>query len=340
MLAVPTFCRHNRLVQNCPICSKEQQIEMRAVVSSSAPAASRPRTPASTSNPGGATRRTSGPSSPGRGRGERGVRVRRLARGADDGFHSGLVPGLKSSEDAERLAEEIAFSATRLRLLADEPPGPYAEVAAGDDVDERTWLAFLIAYLGPVDGEEPFASIERARTTWSSGQEPAFEGITPGPRSAFDAAHPMRAVEAYRAWAGRAGSQAAAFTGEASWNPERRFARVFERLALPGFHRDARFELLVMLGRLGVYELRAGGLQFGGENEVTVAAKRSLGIGDPILLERRASDLAGECAIELDVLDVALHNWGRGQRSGFGIDVDAEPDPVVLDAVRDALGLG
>ena len=46
----------------------------------------------------------------------------------------------------------------------------------------------------------------------------------------------------------RAGSQAAAFTGETAWTPERRFARVFERMALPGLHRDARFDLLVTLG--------------------------------------------------------------------------------------------
>ena len=35
--AVPSFCRHNRLIQNCPICSREQAIELRPVVSSSAP---------------------------------------------------------------------------------------------------------------------------------------------------------------------------------------------------------------------------------------------------------------------------------------------------------------
>ena len=67
-----------------------------------------------------------------------------------------------------------------------------------------------------------------------------------------------RTLEAYRAWAARAGSQAAAYTGDAAWPPERRFARAFERLALPGLHRDARFDLLVTLGRLGVYDLRAG----------------------------------------------------------------------------------
>ena len=43
--------------------------------------------------------------------------------------------------------------------------------------------------------------------------------------------------------------------------PERRFARVFERLALPGFSRGARFELLAALGAAGRYALAADSLQ-------------------------------------------------------------------------------
>ena len=148
-----------------------------------------------------------------------------------------------------------------------------------------------------------------------------------------------RAIDAYRAWASRAGSQAAAFSGESAWTPERRFARVFERLSLPGFHRDARFDLLVTLGRLGVYDLRPGSLQFGGDNEVTLAAKRALGIGDTMLLERRAAELASACGLPLEALDVGLYNWERGTRSTLGTGADAEPDPDALQAVRDALGV-
>ncbi len=40
---MPTFCRHNRLVQNCTICAREQNFEARPVVSSSAPKVSQPR---------------------------------------------------------------------------------------------------------------------------------------------------------------------------------------------------------------------------------------------------------------------------------------------------------
>lgn len=329
---MPTFCRHNRLVQNCPICSREQSVQPRPIVSSSTPRASvaAPRAPR-----GGAGRSSAAGARTGTG-----VRVRRLARGAEDGYRSRLVPGLKSSEDAERLAEELAFSATRLRRLSEDPPGLYAEVAAAQpDLEERTWLAFLVAYLCPLDADDPFAAVGAARVSWHSGEEPALDAVQTGSRTAHEADRGTATVDAYRAWAQRAGSQEAAFVGETAWTPERRFARAFERLALPGFHRDARFDLLVTLGWLGVYELRAGSLQIGGANEPTLAAKRILGIGDPMLLERRSADLAAACELPLDALDAGFYNWGRGKRATLGLEPAAQPDPEALDSSRAALGL-
>ncbi len=328
---MPTFCRHNRLIQNCPICSREQHVDLRPVVSSSAPRStqSRPESPSRAGRRPAAARSTA----PG------GLRVRRLARGEDDGFHSPLVPGLKSSLDAERLAEELAFAVTRLHRLRDDPPGLYGEVAMGRDIEERTWLAFLIAYAGPLDGEDPFAAIRAARTTWASGEDPDSGALEPGPRGAHDAARGTRTLIAYRAWAARAGGQAAAFTGDEGWTPERRFARAFERLALPGFHRDARFDLLITLGRLGVYELTAGSLALGGDNSVTVGAKRALGIGDPLLLDRRAADLASASAIPLEALDLGLFNWERGERTRGGLPPDSAPEGEALERTRSALGL-
>jgi hypothetical protein len=268
------------------------------------------------------------------------MRVHRLARGADDGYRCGLVTGLKSSTDAERLAHELAFAATRLERLAAEPPGLYAEVAeSGGDVEERTWLAFLIAYLCPLDDGDPFASIEHARTSWRSGDEPNLNDVQTGPRTAHRANRGAQTISAYRAWSARAGSQAVAFAGESGWSAERRFARMFERLALPGLHRDARFDLLVTLGWLGVYELRPGALQLGGENEVTVAAKRVFGIGDSLLLERRAAALADAAQVPLASLDLGLHNWGSGDGATLGLGHGAEPDRALLGSARAALGL-
>jgi hypothetical protein len=341
---MPTFCRHNHLVQNCPICAREQHVELRPVVSpgsartgQGAPGGGSPRRPAGTAGTETAVR--SAPTRPS-GRSASGLTVRKLARGADDGYRSELVPGLKSGDDAQRLAQELAFGATRLQVLATDPPGLYAELAhAEPDLEERTWLAFLIAFLGPLDGERPFAEIERLRTSWSSGALPELGTAQTGPRGSSTPDRGERTIEAYRAWAARAGTQAAAFTGEAGWTPERRFARVFERLALPGLERGARFDLLVTLGRLGVYDLRAATLALGGSDPVTIAAKRLLGIGDTMLLQRRAADLASACDLPLEALDVGFYNWERGSRATLGLGPSASPDPAVLDATSSALGL-
>jgi hypothetical protein len=263
-----------------------------------------------------------------------------VARGADDGYQSPLVIGLKSSTDAGRLAEELAFADHRLRRLEHDPPGLYRDVAdAAAGTEEQSWLAFLIAYLCPLEGEEPFAEIERVRTSWSSGELPSLDGVECGPRSAHDPRRGTKTLEAYRAWAARAGSQASAFTGDGAWTPERRFARAYERLSLPGLHRDARFDLLVTLGRLGVYDMRGASLALGGVNDLTVGAKRAFGIGDPMLLERRASDLALACGIPLEALDLGLHNWQRGERATMGLGLDREPDPEAVSAISRSLGL-
>jgi hypothetical protein len=331
---MPTFCRHSHLVQNCPICSREQAIELRPIVSSSAPRTTQPRTatPREARSRAGAS--ASRPARPGA------VVVRRVARGADDGYHSPLVIGLKSSADAGRLAEELAFAEYRLRRLETDPPGLYAEVAAAaPGLEERTWLAFLIAYLCPLEEDDPFSEIARVRTTWASGEAPALDDVRCGPRSAHDPARGARTLEAYRAWAARSGSQAAAFIGDDAWTPERRFARAYERLALPGLHRDARFDLLVTLGRLGVYDMQAASLALGGANDVTVGAKRAFGIGDPLLLERRAADLAQACGLPLEPLDLGLHNWQRGERATLGLAAEQDPELGSLPAIQSALGL-
>jgi hypothetical protein len=331
---MPSFCRHNRLIQNCPICSRERELELEAAVAHAPPRPGGARRGSGTSAGARARRATPGA------RGLGGVSVRRAPRGADDGYHSPLVPGLRSSVEARRLASELSFAAGRLETLAVAPPGLYAEVAdAGADVEERTWLAFLIAYLCPLEADDPFAAIAAARMPWASAKLPDLSAVATGPRTAHEPARGTRTLDAYRGWAARAGSQSAAFSGEPSWTSQRRFARVFERLALPGLNRDARFELLVSLGALGVYDLAAGSLQLGGENQVTIAAKRALGIGDPLLLERRARELAQACQLPLEALDLGFHNWETRPRATVGMGPQAEGSPEMLARVSGALGL-
>ena len=330
---MPRFCRHNRLVQNCAICSREQEVELRPLVSSAAPQASTPPSTRRARRPAQPTGRTPEP------RHTPGLRVRRLKRGVDDGYHSNLLPGIKSSEDAERLAYELAFAATRLERLATDPPGLYAEAAdPSQDLEERTWLVFLIAYLGPLEDANPFCEITRIRTTWASNERPNFAEVHTGRRTAHDPQRPTRTPDAYRAWAARAGSQQQAFVGEPTWSPERRFERLFERLALPGLHRGARYDLLVTLGALKLYEINPAALKLGGTDAVTTAAKRALGIGDPMLLERRAAALAEACQLPLASLDLALYNWEAERRATVGMP-DLQPDPTRLATVRTTIGL-
>jgi hypothetical protein len=319
---VPTFCRHNRFIQNCPICREPE------------PPKARRQTGSARGGSGGGTRAAR----PAAG----GVLVRRAGRAADDGYRNVLVGGLKSSEDAARLGQELAFASARLAELAADPPGLYAEVALSDDREEAIWLAFLIAYLGPLEEADPWESIRAARASWASGEMPALESARPGPRGAHDPARGSAAITAYRAWAARAGSQAAAFAGEEAWTPERRFARAFERLALPGFGQPARFDLLVALGRLGLCDLRADALHLTAAERTQVAAKRVFGIGDIMLLERRAAALAEECELPLAALDLALWNWERGPdepRATLGAGPVARAASEPDAAIAAALGL-
>ncbi len=286
------FCRHNRLTTKCPICSKELREDLRAELRSKAPA--RTRSPA--------TRGGSG-SRP------RGVVTRRLARAADDGYRNPLVPGLRATADAERLAAALTGASARL-----EPPGPYPAVADEPDIEEATWLAFLLVLAGP-DAPQVQQAIAADRPTWASGDTPDL----PGDRG--------RTIAAYRAWVARTGSQAAAFGGEAAWSPQRRFSRVFERLTLPGFTRAARFELLAGLGAAGRYALEAAELHLAaGDDATTDAAKRLLVSGDKLLLERRARDLAAATEVPITALDRGLAVWGT---PGDHADLAAEaPAPV------------
>lgn len=271
---MPTFCRHNRFEHTCPICSPQAaETPSRRAGTTAAP---RPR-----------STRTSSSRTP------TGVRVRRVARAADDGYANGLVPGLRGSGDAQRLADEIAFAAGRLAWLEGGGEGVYAEAAAAE----------------PEAGLELLA---RAAAT--------------GPRASGD---PERVLAAYRGWAERSGSQAAALGGEPSWTPERRFDRAFERLGGLGFSRGARYDLLVALGRLGLLDTRPSSLHVGDRDDTSLAAKRVFAIGDRFLLDRRAGDLAAAAEVPLEALDLGLANLDAQERMTLGA-----PDDVADEGAR------
>jgi len=315
---MPRFCRHGRFVERCPICSQED------------PALAAAAAPSRRSSSGGARTR--------RAHSARGVRVRRADRPVADGYANGLVPGLRATPDAGHLADELAFSTGRLTELESDPPGLYAEVPAGPNVEEALWLAFLIAYLSPVEGEDPWVGIRTARTSWASGELPELDGVATGPRTAHAPERGTQTLQAYHAWAGRAGSQLAGLAGEPGWSPERRHDRAFERLALPGLHRGARMDFLTIAGRLGIVDLRPSSLHLGGSDTTTVAAKRIFGIGEPMLLGRRAGAFVDACELPLEALDLALFNWGGDERATLGA-TEGAPDLVDRVPITAALGV-
>lgn len=252
---MPLFCRHNRLETSCPICSREKAPPPR---SRSAPARAR---------------LGSAPAARRHGSGSRagGLVTRKLARASDDGYRHDLVPGVRATADAERLATALAVAAARL-----EYPGPYPAVAELDDAERATELAFLLALAGPDD---------------PARQAAVLDGADDG-------------IERFRGWRG-------SLAGEASWTPQRRFARAFDRLSLPGFGRAARFEFLVTLGAAGVYDLEADALHVAvaHDDATTLAAKRALGSGDALLLERRVRALAEAAGVPVAAFDRGLALW-------------------------------
>jgi hypothetical protein len=337
------FCRHSRFIERCPIC--------RDTVPGLAPANK------GSSLASGSRRGAAGSASSARRAhsGRRNLRVYSdgTRRGEDDGYSCALVPGLRNSDDALRLAREIAFSSGRLLALEDSPPGLYAEVRQQGSWERASWMCFLIAYLSPLQGDAPFLGIRQALRAcgggdvpdWREEQElPDLREIPLGPRTSHDPARGADTLRAYLQWAERAGSQVRAFSGDLTWSETRRFERLFERLNLPGLGRRGRYDLLVTVGRLGLYELRADSLHFAGgatqatDDLATLTGKRLFGIGDPLVLERRAQALAAAASLPVDVLDLAFANWGAGERANLGIP-DERSDEAVFERARGALEL-
>jgi len=185
--------------------------------------------------------------------------TKRLVRATEDGYRHDLVPGVKATADAERLAAALA--------------------AATADLDAR----------------EPLDIAQAAELAF--GDANAVAGWTP--------------------------------PENASWTPERRFARWFDRLRLPNVTRAQRFAFLVALGP--AFDLEAGELFFDvkGADAATLAAKRALNSGDAILLERRARALADATGVPIAALDRGLALW----------DGTAPIDPPENETIRAALRL-
>jgi hypothetical protein len=341
-----TFCRHNRFIQRCPICRE------------TVPGIEPPRQPARPKRQtgsgaraggkgGGTTTRAgvvaAGPSGRSSTRRAAEVRVHREQRSEDDGYRCDLIPGIHSSEDARRLVREIGFASGRLLTLTASPPSLYAEARDAGDIEQATWICFLAAYLSPLQGEQSFVGIRQALlSSWASGTVQDLDEVPLGPRTSHDPARGSETLIAYRRFAEHWGSQEQAFAGEPEWTPQRRFERLFERLALPGFGRMGRYDLLITLGRLGLYDLRADSLHLGTRTTLITsdpappAAKRVFGIGDPLHIERRATAFAQALDTPIEALDLALANWSSVERVTLGFPADTR-DAHAVERAKAAL---
>jgi hypothetical protein len=336
-----TFCRHNRFIQRCPICRETLPGQKPAKPAAAKRAADGAR-------PSARNARGDGTAGARHAKRAREVTVHREQRSEDDGYRCELVPGLRSSKDAERLVQEIGFSNGRLLTLTAAPPGLYGEARDCEDIEQATWMCFLCAYLSPLQGANPFAGVRHALlASWASGEVPDLSEVPLGPRTSHDLARGSETLDAYRRFAAHAGSQELAFAGEPGWTPQRRFERLFERLALPGFGRVGRYDLLVTLGRLGLYELRADSLHLAtrspssaqhSSDHTLLAAKRIFGIGDALLLERRAIILAQALSTPIEALDLALANWAAPERATLGFPPDTH-DVHAFERAHTALEL-
>jgi hypothetical protein len=195
-------------------------------------------------------------------------------------------------------------------------------------------MCFLCSYLCPLEGEDPFAGI---RLALAGGPLPDLEGVPLGPRSSHD---PARGSETLRAYRRLVENHSGTLPDDSGWSPSRRFERLFERLALPGFGRMGRYDLLVTLGRLGLYELQADSLHLAGvgglssSDLTTLAAKRLFAIGDPIHLERRAAAFVEALGVPIEALDLALANWTAPERATIGFPPETHDQPALERALR------
>ena len=315
---MPTFCRHGRFEASCAICRQEKaKAEPKTVTPRSKGTAAR--------RPAGSTNSGSTPSSR-----SRRLVTAKLQRAADDGFRSELLPGVRSTADILTLADELTAAEARLASYGTPAAGPWAPIAELAGEPHRAFVAALAVAVAAPDtaagsvatAEAALAALQATDASLESldaigGATEAQSIISAGPRGprGHDAAAIALAAPAQLAQRS-GGNLESALAGEAAWSPERRFARLFDRLALRGLPRAVRFDLLVALGRSGALPVKADALHLGSD-QVTDAAKRLFAVADVALLERRAAALVDATGVGFDALELALWNIA-GADAGAG----------------------
>ncbi len=220
----------------------------------------------------------------------------------------------------------MLLAEARLATHGHAEAGPWASLAGLMGEPEQAFAQALVVALAGPDSAAGSVPTAQALAQAASGVDPQslaadaaltelFAAGPLGPRAHGAEAAGLAAAEQLAQRAG--GTLAAALQGEAAWTPQRRFARLIDRLALKGVPRAVRFDLLTALGRAGVLDVRAGALHLGSD-QVTAAAKRVFAVADVALLERRAAALVEALGVEFDALELALWNLAGADATGAG----------------------
>ena len=281
------FCRHNRMTAKCPICSKEMEAELRAKAPPRPAGCARPGRPARPPRRAAAQRRP-------RHAQARARRRRRLPQPARP----------RPARDRGRRAPRRRADDRRRAARAARP---YEAVATEPDREQASWLAFLLALIGP-DAPELQDAVAAAAPRFEDGAPAELPRATrarsPPTASGPSATARRPPASPARPTGRRSAASPACSSGSRcpGW-AARRASSCSPRSAPPAST-----------------TLEPDQLQLGVEDDATTqAAKRILLSGDKMLLERRARDLAAATDVPLAALDRGVRAVGRpGHRDRAG----------------------
>lgn len=211
------------------------------------------------------------------------------------------------------------------------------------DIEEASWLVFLSVYFGRnrrtawrlardvygALGRAPwtFARMRRnpaAFRRWLGAHQTALR--TGPPRrfgnhrkyESLDAGSPRgtaAAFESYVEWIRRAGGHRQLFGGtlaRASGNGRAAFDELFRSMDVASFGRTAKFDYLVMIGKLTIAPLEPGSLYLAGATGPRVGGRLLFGASLPIgTVDARAVELADALGVPVHVVEDALCNWQK-----------------------------
>jgi hypothetical protein len=214
---------------------------------------------------------------------------------------------------------------------------PWTAIASLDDREEAIWLAYLTTFFGPDERRHDtwratrvvYSAFGSGRPTFSEVQSDdrllprlchanaqLFRSLPRGNHRKYepkDADHKLgllASVDSLLGLAARHGGLLRWFTDGTS--PSDRFERLMSELRIVSFGRTGRFDLLTLVGDLGVVELTAPRLYLKGATGPLEGARQAIpGVRDEAELDRRLEKVVDAFGISGAVLEDALCNWQK-----------------------------